>query len=282
MVLEDLAAEMCPAGNFADPVPLVELVVTGIAVGLKQTGEGLELALRMNAASIGGEPVPDQGRSSRARGAIIDDIGPQPGLRGLALAGHQHRHRRIIGVQLAGLQAFFADTGDDRIEQRSGLACPTGEGRAVDIDPLRRHHLGLAVERQVVIELVHDHMGKRGKAGLAARNRLHRGPCLDDLLAGPAGILGANGADDAPLHRRHIEHLVAVLPKRPKRAAAIRAGTAAGFGFDAAFDARQMRREAADRCIAHGPGRHVFAGLDELGFALQFLERQLELFYLAA
>ena len=184
-------------------------------------------------------------------------------------------------MDLRGGQADLPNATDDRIEQRSGLARPTGEGRTVDIDPLGGHHLGLAVKRQVVIELVHDHMGKRGKAGSATRDRFCRGHCLDDLLTGPAGILRANGADDTPLHRRHVEHLVAVLPKRTKGSAAIRAGTAACFRFDPAFGARQMRRKTADRGSAHGRSWRVFTGLYDLGFAFQFLQRQFELLDLA-
>ncbi|EZP69661.1 hypothetical protein BV96_04064 [Sphingomonas paucimobilis] len=98
VVLEYLAPEMRPAGDFPDPTARIELVVTGIGVGLKKTGKVLELGLRMDAAAIGREPVPDQSRTSGTRCAIIDDIGPQPCLRGLALARHQHRHGRIVGV----------------------------------------------------------------------------------------------------------------------------------------------------------------------------------------
>ena len=54
-----------------------------------------------------------------------------------------------------------------------------------------------------------DDMGQRGKGRLAARNRLHRGGCLHDLLAGSAAVLGADGSDDAPLEGDGVEHLVA-------------------------------------------------------------------------
>lgn len=108
---------------------------------------------------------------------------------------------------------------DDRVEQMRRLARPSGEGRAVDVDALRRHHLCLAVKREMMIELVHDDMGERRKARLAACNGLCRGGCLDDLVTGAAAILGPHGADDAPLDRGNIELLIAVVSQRTQRAA---------------------------------------------------------------
>src|SRR3546814_11943949 len=50
VVLEDLAPEVGPAGDLLDAVAVVELVVSGITVGLEKAGECGELALRMDAA----------------------------------------------------------------------------------------------------------------------------------------------------------------------------------------------------------------------------------------
>src|SRR3546814_19168203 len=98
-----------------------------------------------------------------------------------------------------------------------GLARPAGEGRTIDVDTLCRHHLCLAIERQMVIELVDDDMGERGEARLTAGDRLHWRRCLDDPVAGAAAILGPHGADDAPLNRGNVELLVAVLPARDRK-----------------------------------------------------------------
>src|SRR3546814_8722110 len=86
-----------------------------------------------------------------------------------------------------------------------GLARPAGKGRTIDVDTLRRHHLCLAVKREMMIELVDDDMGERCKAGLAACYGLHRRRCLDDPVAGAAAILGPHGADDAPLDRGYVD-----------------------------------------------------------------------------
>ena len=76
MVLEYLAPEMCPAGDFADTAPGIELLISGIAIGLKKTGKTLELGLRMDATAVRREPLPDQRRSARARCTVIDNVGP--------------------------------------------------------------------------------------------------------------------------------------------------------------------------------------------------------------
>src|SRR3546814_1767631 len=113
----------------------------------------------------------------------------------------------------------ISDWSSDVCSSDLGLARPAGEGRAIDVEALRRHHLCLAVKREMMIGLVDDDMGERGKAGLAACNGLRRRRRLDDLVAGAAAILGPHGADDAPLDRGDVELLVAVVAKRAQRAA---------------------------------------------------------------
>lgn len=115
VVLEYLAPEMCPTGDFPDPACGIELVEAGVAIGLEQTGKMPELGLWMDAAAIGREPVSDQRRTGAAGCAVIDDIGPQPCLRGLALTGHQNRYGRVIGMDPGCLEPFLADAGNDGI-----------------------------------------------------------------------------------------------------------------------------------------------------------------------
>jgi len=129
--------------------------------------------LRVDAAAVGGEAIPSQRGRGCTSGTIIDDIGPEPHLDGFALAGHQHRHGRVIDVDLAGLDPFFPDTTDDRVKQMCGLCCPACQRRSVDIEALCRHHLGLAIEGEMMIELGDDDMGERGEASLASGNRLY-------------------------------------------------------------------------------------------------------------
>src|SRR5690606_34564191 len=98
----------------------------------------------------------------------------------------------------------------------------------------------------MMIELVHDDMGKGCKAGFTPGNGFGRRMGLHNLLAGTAAILGTDGTDNAPLPRQHIKHLVAVLPKRAKGTAAIRTGAGTCLRFTAAFIAWQMIRQSAN------------------------------------
>ena len=74
--IEDLAAEVRPAGNLGDAPTLVELVISGIGIGLEKTGEAGELGPRIRAGAIGGEAIPDQRRRGGPRSPIIDSVGP--------------------------------------------------------------------------------------------------------------------------------------------------------------------------------------------------------------
>src|SRR3546814_15890980 len=107
----------------------------------------------------------------------------------------------------------------------------------------------------MVIELVHDDMGERREARLAACYGLHRRRCLDNPVAGAAAILGPHGADDAPLDRGDVELLVAVIAQRTQRAAAIGTGATAGLGLDPPFRAQQMigrseARRVGTECVS--------------------------------
>src|SRR5690554_7055198 len=98
----------------------------------------------------------------------------------------------------------------------------------------------------MMIELVHDDMGKGCEADFTPGNSFDRRTGLHNLLAGTAAILGTDGTDNAPLHRQHIKHLVAVFAKGAKGTAAIRTITGTCLRFNAAFIAWQMIGQSAD------------------------------------
>ena len=181
-------------------------------------------------------------------------------------------------MELGRRQPLFADAGNDRIEQCRCLSGPTCKGGSVDIDTLRGHHLGLAIERQVMIELGDDDMRQRCERCLAASYGLHRCRRLDDGLAGAAAILGADMANDPPTDGHDVEHLVGIGAERPQGTTAGGACTCAGHGFMDNLEARKVRGQCPDRRRAIGGG---FAALatpsDGSGGGLELLERQLEL-----
>ena len=129
-----------------------------------------------------------------------------------------------------------------------------------------------------MIELGDGDMGECGEAGLAPGNRLYGCRGLHDLLAGSAAIFRTDSADDAPLHRRDIEHLVAVLPERTQGASAGRTGADACFRLNPAFGTRQMRRQGADRRRSLPLIRLDLADIGKLSFAFQLLKGEFELF----
>ncbi|WP_408020632.1 hypothetical protein [Sphingobium quisquiliarum] len=99
----------------------------------------------------------------------------------------------------------------------------------------------------MMIELGNDDVGQHAEGSLAPGNGFCRRGCLHDLLAGPAAILGPDGPNDTLLHRHSIKHLVALLPQRPQRAAAVRTGAVTLLRFDPLLLAWQMGGQRSNR-----------------------------------
>lgn len=131
------------------------------------------------------------------------------------------------------------DMADDGAEERCGLSGPAGPRRAVDVEPLHGHHLRPAVERQMVAELRDNDVRQRGEDGLAACHGADRGASLDDPLAHPAAVFGADVAHDPPAHWHEAEHLVRVDPEQSQRTPAVRACVDARRGLVNDILARQ-------------------------------------------
>jgi hypothetical protein len=71
--IEELAPDMSPAGDFADPAGLVQFAEAGIAVGLQDAAEAAEMALRTDALAVGAVAVEYRGAAEmppRSRCAI--------------------------------------------------------------------------------------------------------------------------------------------------------------------------------------------------------------------
>ncbi|MDR6115066.1 hypothetical protein QE360_002035 [Sphingomonas sp. SORGH_AS789] len=147
---------------------------------------------------------------------------------------------------------------------------------------MRRHHLGLAVQRQVVVELGDDDVRQRGEGRLAAYHGGDRRRRLDDLVAYPAAVFWADVAHDPPTDWHDVEHLVRVRPERPQRTAAVRTGAGARQRLVDDLLARQISGQAAN-----GHRSCHYAAVGPLGYRritlrFQFLQRQFELLDLAA
>ena len=96
----ELAPHVRPARGLMNAAIFVELIEARVGIGLQRAAKLLQMLRGMLALAIRRVGKPHGGRGGVARRTIIANVGPQaPGLR-LALARSQHRHRRVIGVQL--------------------------------------------------------------------------------------------------------------------------------------------------------------------------------------
>ncbi len=294
--VEDLAPEVRPACDLGNTTP-VEPVIAGIGVGLTETAKACEMGQGMCSGAVGCEAIPGRARRGAAGRPVVDRVPlrlpsndaahrrnllgrlrPQPPGCRLAATGVEHRHRRVVGVDLVGLEHLVTDAADDGVEKRCGLPGPAGQRRAVDVERLRGHHPDLAVQRQMVVEFGNHDVRQRGEGGFAARNGAEPRGHLNDLLAHPATVFGADVAHDPPAHWHDIEHLMCIRTQRAQRTTAVRASAGTRDRLMDDFLARQMFGQAAD---GHRPNRH--AGVDSLEhrritLRLQFLQRQFELF----
>ena len=152
MQVEDLAPEVRAAGDL-DDAAAAQPVIARVGIGLEEAAKAGEMGQRVRSGAVWREAIPDRARCRAAGRLIVGRVHPQPPGSGFALAGVEHRHGRVVGMDLVGLEHFVADAADDGGEECRSLSGPARQRRAVDVEPLRGHHLGLAVKRQMVVEL---------------------------------------------------------------------------------------------------------------------------------
>lgn len=79
----------------------IELVESGVGIGLKHALEALQMLLRMLALTVGRVGESDGGRVGRARGPVVANVGPQPSRLRRAGAGSEHRNGCVVAMQFA-------------------------------------------------------------------------------------------------------------------------------------------------------------------------------------
>ena len=101
--------------------------------------EVAQMLLRMLALAIRRVGEPHGRRRGIAGGTIIANVSPQPpGLR-LAVAGSQHRNRRVVGMQLVAAEHVAAQRLDQRLHQAARCADPVGQRRVAPDRRLGAH-----------------------------------------------------------------------------------------------------------------------------------------------
>src|SRR5512143_2878526 len=92
---------MRPASRFLDSPALVKMMEASVGISLQDAAELTQMFTRMLTPPVRRVSKPHRRRRSVTSRTVITHIGPQPsGLR-LAVAGREHRNRRVIGVQFA-------------------------------------------------------------------------------------------------------------------------------------------------------------------------------------
>src|ERR1700739_1429782 len=107
-----------------------------ISISLQGPGEVLQMLPRMFSSAVLWISKPDRRCSLPARRPVVAYIGPEPSGLGLAVAGREHGHRRIVGMELAAGEDMLADGLKQRAEQITSCTDPAGHGRARDIHSL--------------------------------------------------------------------------------------------------------------------------------------------------
>ena len=146
-----------------------------------------------------------------------------------------------------------AQEAPQRLQPPAGPADPVAERGAVELDPLPGEDLRLAIERQKIGVLGHQHVRQQGLGRHPAGDRPLRSGCLHHrLLAGPAAIAGSADHLHPQLGRDDVEHLARVLADHVQGPAA--AGAALVLDVDQDLDPRQVRRQGA-QVASPNPGR---------------------------
>jgi len=97
-----LAPGMSPAGDFIDVAATVEVMKSSVGIGLQRTPEVLQMHLGMLSLAIGRLGKPHGWRPVFASRPLIANVGQEASGPGLAVAGRKYRHRRVVGMDLAG------------------------------------------------------------------------------------------------------------------------------------------------------------------------------------
>jgi hypothetical protein len=130
---------------------------------------------------------------------------------------------------------------------------PVAKRGAVELDPLPGEDLGLAVQRQMIGVLAHQHLRQQRLGRHPAGDRPLRGGSLHDcLLTGPAAVARATDHLHPQLGGDDVEHLARVLADQVQALAA--AGAALVLDVDQDLDPRQVRRQGA-QVASPNPGR---------------------------
>ena len=100
MDVVELPSHVRPAGRFLDPLA-IESLEPGISIGLQHSREARQVGLGSLALAVRRVAEEHRGRFGARGRSIIPHVCPQPPLLGGAPSGTEHRHRRVIPMELS-------------------------------------------------------------------------------------------------------------------------------------------------------------------------------------
>ena len=109
-------------------------------------------------------------------------------------------------------------------EQRRGFANPIRQSGALQINPLARIDLGLAIQRQVIRIFGHKDMREKSWPRPTTLDRHRGGRCLQDAITTATGQLWTNCADDLEACRHVFERLADIFADPAEPPATLPAG----------------------------------------------------------
>ncbi len=125
--------------------------------------------------------------------SVITRHRPEVALLRLPPPGVQHRHHRLVGEHLRRSQHDLLQPRDHRRDLRRRIANPESECGTIDLHALPRHHLRLAIQRQMVgvagdQHMRHHRLSRQAALDQARRRRLlhhHTGAAATGELRPP-------------------------------------------------------------------------------------------------
>src|SRR5258708_32144029 len=146
MDVVELASGVCPTRDLIDPGMAVQVVQSGIGVGLQRSGVVLQMPTRMFSLAILRVCEPDCRSSGLGGRPVIAHIGPEAPCLGLAVTRREYGNRCVVGVDLRCRQNMLPDLIDQRRDEFTCCADPSGQCRAVKIDTFPGVALRLSVK----------------------------------------------------------------------------------------------------------------------------------------
>jgi len=174
-----------------------------LPAGLVMRAGQAEEAAHVLAAPAVGEVEDDSLDRVERRRAVAPQVRPV----GLAMAGLEHGHRCLVGVQHRLTQQFGREGVHQRLQLHAALAHPLRQRGAGDQVSGTLEDRFLAVQGQVVQVLGHQHLGQEIRGGQALVDDVRRHRRLDEPLTALAHPLAA----DVSFHREHARLVVQLL-----------------------------------------------------------------------